>query len=184
MCSFGSISWIYASLLKELNQSHFIGVAISPLSKGQIISIPLRLLQSRHTPVACFQSWTTFSVEGKGGKHEDPKTRSSSVVSRLILTSECQREPCVFFWLLLTPTTRPAWPPVLGEGASIHDSAANSWWSEVIILAHGRKRSHKNGAHSNHPLLRSVWAGAWAGDCISGRKHQLNGVCVAYLSST
>lgn len=75
-----------------------------------------------------------------------------------------------FSWLsrLSAPTTCPAWPAVLREGAGIHGRAATSWWHEVILLARGLKRSHENGAHSNHLLLRSVWAGARAGDLIIG----------------
>lgn len=71
----------------------------------------------------------------------------------------------VFIWLLMlsNPTACPARPPDLREGSQLHDSTANSWWSEVIILGHGLIGSHKNGPHSNHLLLCSVWAGPiWA----------------------
>lgn len=112
-----------------------------------------------------FSSWTKFNMEEKVGNLK-PLNYKIAQSFQFTYNPHVSRSLCVFFWLLRlpTPTTCPSWPSVLGEGASIHDSAADSWWSEVIILGHGLKRSHKNGAHSNHLLLRSVWAGAWAGE--------------------
>lgn len=37
-------------------------------------------------------------------------------------------------------------------GSHSHESAAESWWSEVTILGHGLNWSNKNRLHSNHLL--------------------------------
>lgn len=97
----------------------------------------LRLLVTIHI-CGLFPSWTTFSVEEALGNLKALKYKIAQSFQR-VLTPRSQDELCVFFWLLRlsTPTTCPAWPPVLGEGASIRDGKANSWWSEVI-------KSHKN----------------------------------------